>query len=145
MKTVPCICIATIVFAAAARSQDAAEERKALQGTWLPTAAELGEKAFNEATLKTMKLVLDGDKYTVTVGKGTDKGTTKIDPAAKPKTMDIIGTDGPNKGKTFLAIYELKNDTLRICYDLTGKVRPAEFKTKKGEKLFLATYKRAKP
>jgi uncharacterized protein (TIGR03067 family) len=144
MKTVPCICIAMILFAAAVWSQDAADERKLLQGAWLPTAAELSEKPFDEATLKAMKLVIEGDKYTVTVGKAIDKGAVKIDPAAKPKTMDIIGDDGPNKGKTFLAIYELNGDTLRICYDLTGKARPGEFKTKKGEQLFLATYKRAK-
>jgi uncharacterized protein (TIGR03067 family) len=144
MKTVSCICIATILLTAAAWSQDAADERKLLQGAWLPTAAELSENPFDEATLKTMKLVLEGDKYAVIVGLSIDKGTTKIDPAAKPKTMDIIGTDGPNKGKTFLAIYELNGDTLRVCYDLTGKVRPTEFKTKKGELLFLATYKRAK-
>ena len=144
MKTVPCIGIATLLLAAAAWSQDAADERKLLQGTWLPTAAELSENPFDEATLKTIKLVLEGDKYTVTVGKSIDKGTTKIDPAAKPKTMDIIGTDGPNKGKTMLAIYELNGDTLRVCYDLTGKARPSEFKTKKGELLFLATYKRTK-
>jgi uncharacterized protein (TIGR03067 family) len=91
-----------------------------------------------------MKLVVEGDKYNVTVGISVDLGAIRIDPAAKPKTMDIIGTEGPNKGKTFLAIYELNGDTLRICYDLTGKVRPTEFKTRKGEPLFLATYKRAK-
>ena len=144
MKTAAWICVATILFAAAAGGQDAADERKLLQGTWLPTAAELGENSFDEATLKTIKLVVEGDKYTVTVGKAVDKGTTKIDPAAKPKTMDILGSDGPNKGKTILAIYELKDDTLRVCYDLSGKARPTEFKTKKGEQLFLATYKRAK-
>ena len=143
MKTVLCICIAMILFTAAARSQDAADERKLLQGTWLPTAAELSENPFGEATLKIMKLVFEGDTYNVTVGISVDRGTTKIDPAAKPKTMDIIGTDGPNQGKTFLAIYELNGDTLRICYDLTGKVRPTEFKTRKGEPLFLATYKRS--
>jgi uncharacterized protein (TIGR03067 family) len=144
MKTIPCICIATILFAAV-WSQDAADERKLLEGTWLPTAAELSEKPFDEATLKSMKLVIEGDKYTVTVGKAIDKGAVKIDPAAKPKTMDIIGADGPNKGKTFLAIYELNGDTLRVCYDLSGKARLTEFKTEKGNLLFLATYKRAKP
>ena len=144
MKTAAWICVATILFAAAAGGQDAADERKLLQGTWLPTAAELGANSFDEATLKTIKLVVEGDKYTVTVGKAVDKGTTKIDPAAKPKTMDILGSDGPNKGKTILAIYELKDDTLRVCYDLSGKARPTEFKTKKGEQLFLATYKRSK-
>src|ERR1700722_17674854 len=142
MKTVPCMCMATILFAAAAWSQDAADERKLLQGTWLPTAAELGENPFDEATLKAMKLVIEGDKYTVTVGKAIDKGTTKIDPAAKPKTMDVIGAEGPNKGKTFLAIYELNGDTLRVCYDLSGKGRPTEFKSTEGTQLFLVTYKR---
>jgi uncharacterized protein (TIGR03067 family) len=145
MKTVPYVCIATVLFAATAWSQDAAGERKLLQGAWLPTAAELGENPFDEATLKTIKLVVEGDKYTVTVGESIDKGAVKIDPGAMPKTMDIIGADGPNKGKTFLAIYELNGDTLRVCYDLTGKARPTEFKTKKGELVFLATYKREKP
>jgi len=145
MKTVPCICIAMILFTAAARSQDAADERKLLQGTWLPVAAELNENSLDEATLKTMKLVVEEDKYAITVGKSPfDKGTIRIDSVAKPKTMDILGTDGPNQGRTFLAIYELNGDTLRVCYDLTGKIRPTEFKTKKGELLFLATYKRAK-
>jgi len=144
MKTGLRICIAMILFTAAARSQDAADERKLLQGTWLPTAAEASENPFGEATLKIMKLVVEGDKYNATVGISVDLGTIRIDPAAKPKTMDIISTEGPNKGKTFLAIYELNGDTLRICYDLTGKVRPTEFKTRKGEALFLATYKRAK-
>jgi uncharacterized protein (TIGR03067 family) len=145
MKTIPCICIAMILLTAAARSQDAAGERKLLQGTWLPVAAELSENPLDEATLKTMKLVVEEDKYAITVGESAfDKGTIRIDPAAKPKTMDILGTGGPNQGKTFLAIYELNSDTLRICYDLTGKVRPTEFKTRRGEPLFLATYKRAK-
>ena len=144
MKTTACIGIAMILFAGTARSQDAADERKLLQGVWLPTAAELSEKQLDEATLKSMKLVIDGDKYTVTVGKSTDKGAIKFDPVAKPKTMDIIGGDGPNQGKTILAIYELNGDTLRVCYDLTGKVRPTEFKTRNGELYFLVTYKRAK-
>lgn len=145
MKLIPYACLATILFTAAVWNQGTADDRKLLQGAWLPTAAELGEKPFDDATLKSMKLVIEGDNYTVTVGKSVDKGGTKIDPAAKPKTMDILGADGPNKGKIFLAIYELNGDTLRICYDLTGKARPTEFKTQKGGLHFLATYQRAKP
>ena len=85
------------------------------------------------------------DKYTVTVGKAVDQGTVKLNLAAKPKEMDITGTHGPNKGKTILAIYERDGDTLRVCYDLSGKSRPAEFKTKEGTQRFLVTYKRKKP
>jgi uncharacterized protein (TIGR03067 family) len=56
----------------------------------------------------------------------------------------VIGTEGPNQGKTFPAIYELNGDTLRICYDLSGAKRPAEFKTIAGTKLYLVTYSRSK-
>jgi uncharacterized protein (TIGR03067 family) len=131
-------------FSLAARSADAKEE-DALQGTWLPSAAELGGKAFPDEVRKSIKLVVKDDTYTVTVGKDTDRGTARLNPAAKPKEMDITGTDGPNKGKTILAIYERDGDTLRVCYDLSGKGRPTEFKTREGTPLFLVTYKREKP
>jgi uncharacterized protein (TIGR03067 family) len=81
----------------------------------------------------------------VTVGTKPDRGTCKLDPSAKPKALDITGTEGPNKGKTILAIYERDGDTLRVCYDLGGKNRPTEFKTTAGSRLFLVEYKRQKP
>ena len=116
-----------------------------IEGTWLPATAELGGKPFPEEVRKSIKLTVKDGKYTVMVGKNPDRGTTKLDPSAKPKAMDITGTDGPNKGKTFLAIYERNGDTLRVCYDLSGKGRPTEFKTTEGTQLFLVTYKREKP
>jgi uncharacterized protein (TIGR03067 family) len=131
-------------FALAARSGDA-KDGDTLQGTWLPATAELAGKPFPDEARKTIKLVVKDGKYTVTLGKVVDKGTVKLNPAAKPKAMDITGTDGPNKGKTILAIYERDGDTLRVCYDLSGKNRPTAFKTREGTQLFLVTYKRAKP
>ena len=130
-------------FALAARSGEA-EEGDTLQGTWLPSAAELGGTMFPDEIRKTIKLVIQGDKYTVTVGPTVDQGTVKLNPAAKPKALDITGTDGPNKGRTILAIYEREGDTLRVCYDLSGKGRPTEFKTQAGTQLFLVTYQREK-
>ncbi len=116
-----------------------------LDGVWLPESAELAGQKLQDELLKTMKLKLADGKYSVTVAGQTDAGTVKLDPKAKPKTMDITGTDGPNKGKTFLAIYELGGDTLRICYDLSGKNRPTEFRSDKESQLFLVTYRREKP
>jgi uncharacterized protein (TIGR03067 family) len=130
-------------FALAARSGDG-KDRDAMQGTWLPETAELAGKMFPDEIRKSMKLVIKDGKYTVNVGKAVDEGTVKLNATAKPKEMDVTGTDGPNKGKTFLAIYEQKGDTLRICYDLSGKNRPTEFKTKEDTQLFLVTYKRKK-
>jgi hypothetical protein len=34
----------------------------------------------------------------------------------------------------------LKGDTLRVCYNLGDKSRPAEFKTKQGTQHFLVTF-----
>ena len=145
MRTMQLSLALAMLFAAAAWSQDAATDRKLLEGKWAPSAAEVGGNPLPKEVLQTILLEVAGEKYTVTVGKTVDKGTVKIDAAAKPKTMDIVGTEGPNKGKTILAIYEVKDDTLRVCYDLSGKARPTEFKTKKGELVYLATYQRQKP
>ena len=138
-----CVCAGPLVRGDEAAS--ARQEGKKMQGTWKPVTAELGGKPFPDEVRKSIKLVVKDDKYTVTVGKQADKGTLKLNPAAKPKEMDITGTEGPNKGKTIRAIYERDGDTLQICYDLSGKGRPKEFKTKEGTQLFLVTYKREKP
>jgi uncharacterized protein (TIGR03067 family) len=129
--------LAPLVPAADAKAGD-------LDGTWLAEKAELAGQKYPDEFRKSLKLVIDGDKYTGTAER-PDRGTLKVDASARPKAMDITGTDGPNKGKTFPAIYEHDGDTLRICYDLSGKARPTTFATKPGTKLFLVTYKRAKP
>jgi uncharacterized protein (TIGR03067 family) len=133
-----------LVFSLGARAGNA-KDGDTIQGTWLPQAAELGGKMFPDQIRKITRLVVKDGMYTVTIGKMVDKGTVKLDPSAKPKTMDIVGTDGPNKGKTILAIYELDGDTLKVCYDLGGKNRPTEFKTSAGTLLYLVTHRREKP
>jgi uncharacterized protein (TIGR03067 family) len=131
--------VVVLSVCAVSRSDDA----KKGDGTWVPTSAELAGMAFPDEVLKTMKLVIKDGEYTATVGMQIDKGTFKItDASEKIKKMDITGTDGPNKGKTILAIFELDGDTMKVCYDLSGEKRPTEFKTKPDTKLFLAVYKR---
>ena len=132
-------------YAASSQAASIVEDGSSIEGTWLPAAAELGGKMFPDEVRKTIKLVVKDDKYTVTVGEGIDQGTVKLNPAASPKELDITGTDGPNKGRTILAIYERDGDTLRICYDLSGSNRPSEFSSRPGSQLFLVTYKREKP
>jgi uncharacterized protein (TIGR03067 family) len=138
------VCLVLVLaFTLSVRSDDA-KDADTLQGTWLPAEAEIAGQKFPEEIRKTMKLVVKDDKYTVNVGDKVDQGTVKLKPSAKPKEMTITGTDGPNKGKTFLAIYERDGDTLKVCYDLSGKAHPTEFKTTPGTQLFLVTYKREK-
>jgi uncharacterized protein (TIGR03067 family) len=134
-----CVVFAVMLsFGVAGRCDDA----DALQGKWLPSEGERAGKPF---PAQNITLEIKDGKYTVMAGGVSDKGTIKINASAKPKEMDITGTDGPNKGKTFKVIYELDGDTLKICYDLSGNGRPTEFKTKEGSKDLLVIYKREKP
>ena len=139
-----CSMVLALMFAGVAFSGDNAKDIKAVEGKWVMKSAEIAGVKLPDEQVKTISLVLEGEKYTVNVGDKVDKGTVKIDATTKPKTIDIKGTDGPNKGKTMLAIYELKDDTLRVCYDLTGKERPKDFVSSKEQPFFLATYMRSK-
>ena len=139
------VCLLLVSLIGAVARGGAASDGREMDGTWKPVAAELAGKQWPKPVLDSMKLILKDDKYTVLMGEESDEGTVKHDPSKSPKTMDINGTKGPNKGKTFLVIYELKGDELRVCYDLSGKSRPTEFATKPATQLFLVTYRRAKP
>jgi uncharacterized protein (TIGR03067 family) len=124
---------------------DASADGKALQGSWVPTKAELGGNPMPEAVVKKIMLKIHNNDYEVTIeGEGKDSGTVSLDVDSNPKGMKITGVKGPNAGKTYPAIYELHGDTLRICYDLSGAQRPKEFKTVKGTQLYLVTYSRRK-
>jgi len=79
-----------------------------LKGTWKLTEATLGGTKLPEAAIAPLRLELGDGTYALTGAESPDKGTIAVD--AKKKTIDVTGVDGPNKGKTFPAIYELKNE-----------------------------------
>jgi len=143
MKHILYICLA-VAASLSALAADSPDDAKAVQGNWKPVKAELAGQPMTDAVLKSISLKLDHGKYEVLVGEHPDRGTYTIDSTTKPKSMTVTGTEGPNKGKTYPAIYELKDDTLRICYDLSGAKRPTEFKSIAGTQLYLVTYNRKK-
>ena len=143
IKHILYVCL-TVTASLTAFAADPPDDVKAVQGSWTPAKAELAGQPMPDAVLKSISLKLDNGKYEVFVGDKPDKGTYTLDSASKAKGMTITGTEGPNKGKTFPAIYELKGDTLRICYDLSGAKRPTEFKSIAGTGLYLVTYNRKK-
>jgi uncharacterized protein (TIGR03067 family) len=144
MKKLLCITfIASLSFTSFAADDSA--DTKTLQGSWTPVKAELGGQPMPPDVLKKITLTLTNQNYEVTItGEQSDFGTWSIDTSSKPKGITIVGTKGPNAGKTFPCIYEIKGNTLRICYDLSGAKQPTEFKTATGTKLYLVTYNRKK-
>jgi uncharacterized protein (TIGR03067 family) len=115
------------------------------EGVWKPIAAVLGGVLMPPPALKAITLKITGANYEVTVDgeKESDRGTCILDTSTTPHRMTIKSTAGPNSGKTFLAIYEMKDaGKLRVCYDLSGAEFPKEFKAPKGTQLYLVGYRR---
>jgi uncharacterized protein (TIGR03067 family) len=142
---------ASLLAAAGVRAQDARKDQEALQGTWVMTAKEFMGKKASEDEIKKLgtRIVLKGDTVTVsTLDAGeyvvVSEATFKLDPATKPKSMDLTVTGGPSKGKSGLAIYELDGDTLKVCWAIDEEKRPTRFAGPKDSEWIFVVYKREK-
>lgn len=136
--TFSCACLA-------GGADKAAPAAQKLDGIWKPIGAVLGGGRLPKEALDAITLKMNGNNYEVAVQgeKEPDQGTSTLDVTTTPKRMTIISTNGPNRGKTFLAIYEMKDDrSLRVCYDLSGTAFPKDFKAPKGTELYLVGYRR---
>jgi uncharacterized protein (TIGR03067 family) len=108
-------------------------------GQWAPASAELGGQAMPVAAFAGATLRLMADTYEF----GNDKGSYAVVATSPPAKMDVLGQEGPNAGRTILAIYEVTGDQLTICYQLTRTgARPAEFKAPMGSQILLVRYTR---
>lgn len=150
MKHITILALAIMLaFTSRADDKQATGEVKAdsmtQEGVWKPIAAVMGGARLPEAELKAITLKITGGNYEVTVAgeDHADQGTCTLATSTSPKRMTIKSTGGPNKGTTFLAIYEMKDaGSMRICYDLSGTAFPQEFKAPKGTQLYLVGYRR---
>lgn len=117
-----------------------------LEGAWVPIAASVAGQSLVVGELRVKYLVLDpGGIYSIIDRSNhvVDSGEYLVDDAVSPRTMDIVGRDGPNAGRTMLAIYELEGDQLTVCYDLEGAERPAGMEPQEDQLLLSITYARA--
>ena len=72
--------------------------------------------------------------------------TFKLDPAKEPKAIDFTTAAGPDKGKRIKGIYQLEDDTLKVCFNpKKDGERPTAFATKAESSVRLNTFKREKP
>src|SRR5262249_18555987 len=142
------VLVAGLMLAADAKKDDAKKDKEALQGTWRPVSSEAEGKDQTEEAKK-HTLTFEGDNFTVKEGDEVRiKGTFKIDPTMKPKTIDMTVTEGrrdEDKGKELHGIYEMDKESLKWCTsEPGGKDRPKEFATKEGTKGMLVTFKKEK-
>jgi uncharacterized protein (TIGR03067 family) len=110
-----------------AGADKARKEYALFEGTWKIVSLEVDGKKVPEKLFQGARLTLVGNRHSLTEGKVTYKGTYQVDLDKNPKQIDITFTEGPEKGKTILGIYELDGDTYRLCIAMAGKERPTEF------------------
>jgi len=109
-----------------------------LAGQWAPVSAELGGQEFPVANFEGATLRLTANTYEF----AGDKGTYAVLSVNPPAKMDIRGQEGPNAGRTLLAIYALAGDQLTVCYQLGSGERPSGFTSSNGSRVLLVRYKR---
>ena len=123
------------------------KEMKELTGEWECVSAVNDGKEVDEATVKKLRLTLTKEgAYKTTLGdRILFDSTCKIDSTKTPKSIDMIGTEGENKGKAAQGIYKLVEGKLSICYTMPGKQRPTDFKSESGSAATLVRWQRKKP
>jgi uncharacterized protein (TIGR03067 family) len=118
-----------------------------LKGKWIVVSAIRDGNKLSDEQVNGVTLTFDVTGRAL-VKKGNQllfDGTFKIDPTKKPKTEDATQTsEGENKGKTTLSIYEIEGDTLKICSAEPEMDRPTEFSSMPGSGHFLRVFKREK-
>ncbi|HZU36492.1 MAG TPA: TIGR03067 domain-containing protein [Gemmataceae bacterium] len=124
---------------------DVAKELKKFQGVWTFESVEAGGKKAPADQFKGVTVTFAGNKHTVKKGDQVlQVGIQKLDPSKSPKAIDVRIIEGPNKGAVMLGIYEINGDTLKVCFDESGKKRPTEFKSAPGSETFVNVHKRVK-
>jgi uncharacterized protein (TIGR03067 family) len=135
-----------LMLAASDPNDDAAKkDLEKFQGNWTLISAERGGKKTPQEDAKKITLSIQGNKFVLRKEAVIiSEGTMALDPTKKPKEIDETITTGPNKGKTYLAIYEIDGEQHKICFAAAGKERPKAFSSMPGTGQLLQVWKRDK-
>jgi uncharacterized protein (TIGR03067 family) len=111
-----------------ARGGDPKKDLEMMQGTWLvESMIERGKKSTDDDA-KALEVTIAKDVMTVKErGKKVAEFQLKLDAAKKPKQVDLVYTEGKEKGQTEVGIYDVASDALKFCMHEEGKDRPKDF------------------
>ena len=95
------------------------------QGPWKVVKLTFNGRSAPAEVVEKGKYVFKKNKLTIRESETSRQECEfTLNPDQDPKTIDIVGSDGPAKGKKMLGIYRIKGDTLTLCL---GEERPKEF------------------
>ncbi len=119
---------------------DSADDTRAWQGAWRMVSTTYD----GEPQTADMEWIVDGDHYTIRLNGQSheDPYTFTLDP--RRKQIDVFHHETPpgTYGGSLKGIYEIKADSLTVCYDLTGQRYPESFDAKEGSRQVLYQFRR---
>lgn len=102
------------------------EDAQQIQGTWKVVSAEDSGRKAPQDSIKDLRWTITRDAITYQVANRTTRWSYKLDPAKKPKWVDLT-----EDGRIRVAIYDLNGDTLKVCFaEGFQKERPTAFESK---------------
>lgn len=109
-----------------------ADDHAAMAGSWRVISIDANGNLNDSDDVRKIVVVNEpnGDWTLLVDGNTIAKGTSRIDEATNPKTVDLTiteSTDGNNVGRTYAGIYELGEKTRRVCLAMDGGERPTQF------------------
>jgi uncharacterized protein (TIGR03067 family) len=136
----------SIIAADTAKEQAINKDHKLIEGIWRIVSLEINGNKGGDDDVKKLSVVNGVDGTWSLRSDGTDltKGTSTIDPTQKVKTIDLTPTNGDDKGKVFQGIYELNENTRKLCIAPSGQARPTEFSSAPNSGHILVVFERDK-
>jgi uncharacterized protein (TIGR03067 family) len=142
------VIMATAAITSADDAKDAAiqKDRNQIKGTWRVVELVVnGNQAMEEDARKLIVVNGSDGNWSLSLeGKEITKGTSVFDPTKSPKAIDFMPTVGDEAGSQYFGIYELGENTRKMCFAPLGKERPTEFSSTEGSGLICLTFERVK-
>jgi len=126
--------------AKAAKEEKPGSELERVQGTWQAESLVRDGEAVSKSDLAGLRVRIEGNRFFITGDENASEGTFELVEGPAPKAMNVT-TAG---GDLARAIYEVTENTLKVCYAADGGSRPTDFKSEAYSGRVLAVYRKAK-
>jgi uncharacterized protein (TIGR03067 family) len=80
-----------------------------------------------DPALANATVTLTGNHFTSRIGQAITTGTWAVDPTRKPSTLELVYTEGPEKGQKVQGIYSRDGNVWIVIYSAPGQPPPASF------------------
>jgi len=112
-------------------------------GTWRVVSIEANGETNSDDNRTILVENRPNGSWTLTVdGREIASGTNKLDPLAVPKEIDIEITAGDGSGTILRGIYDIDDDSRRLCFRGGNGWRPREFSATAGSDSVLVVFER---